>query len=251
MTFGKRLRNLRLEKDLTQAELARLMGLGESTVSFYEADKRKPDFDTLIKLAEHFNVSTDYILGIKSLLNKSIPTVQLPILGSIRAGIPLLVEENYGGYIDVPEDIRADFVLEVVGNSMIGAGILEGDYVVCRAAEEPQTGQIVVALRNEGSISEATIKFYFNGNGSPCLRAANPDYSDIDYKDGYSCAGHMVALMRKDAPGYQVYKEYLAVKDSEEWTEVIELATSNGLTHEQIKSIIEGQVEIAKRLKGK
>jgi len=54
MTFGKKLRNLRIQKDLTQAELAKLMDLGESTISFYESDKRQPDYETLKKIAIFF-----------------------------------------------------------------------------------------------------------------------------------------------------------------------------------------------------
>jgi transcriptional regulator with XRE-family HTH domain len=63
MNFGKRLRQLRKEKGLTQAELAKLLSIGESTVSFYESGKRQPDYETLIRLAEVFNVSVDYLLG--------------------------------------------------------------------------------------------------------------------------------------------------------------------------------------------
>lgn len=65
MSFGKRLRSLREDKKLTQAELAAILGLGESTISFYEADKRKPDHDILVSIADYFDVSLDYLLGRK------------------------------------------------------------------------------------------------------------------------------------------------------------------------------------------
>lgn len=247
MTFGQRLRNLRLAKDLTQAELAKLMGLGESTVSFYESDKRKPDFDTLIKIAEYFDVSTDYILGIKSSQMPSFTIAKLPILGTIRAGLPILAEENIEGYLDVPEYMRADYVLQVKGDSMIGAGILDGDLAICREAAVPQTGQIIIALHDEGSLSEATLKFYMNGNGNPILRAANPTFADIEYKDGYRTAGVMVALVRKDAPGYQVYKNYIAVPGYDDWTDVIETAISIGIKPDRIKSLIQMLNEMGKQ----
>ena len=57
MTFGERLRQLRLKKGLTQAELAKIMGLGESTVSYYELDKREPDHSKIKEIAAFFNVS--------------------------------------------------------------------------------------------------------------------------------------------------------------------------------------------------
>ena len=63
MNFGERLRQIRKEKGLTQAEVAKLLSIGESTVSFYESGKRQPDYETLIRLSEAFKVSTDFLLG--------------------------------------------------------------------------------------------------------------------------------------------------------------------------------------------
>lgn len=63
MPFGKRLKHLRSEKGLTQAELAKALSIGESTVSFYESGKRQPDYETLTRLADLFQVSIDFILG--------------------------------------------------------------------------------------------------------------------------------------------------------------------------------------------
>jgi transcriptional regulator with XRE-family HTH domain len=63
MNFGERLRQIRKEKGLTQAEVAKLLSIGESTVSFYESGKRQPDYETLVRLSEAFKVSTDFLLG--------------------------------------------------------------------------------------------------------------------------------------------------------------------------------------------
>jgi transcriptional regulator with XRE-family HTH domain len=63
MTFGARLRELRQNKGMTQAELAKALALGESTISFYEADRREPDYQTLNAVADFFGVTTDYLLG--------------------------------------------------------------------------------------------------------------------------------------------------------------------------------------------
>lgn len=62
MNFGERLRQIRKEKGLTQAEVAKLLSIGESTVSFYESGKRQPDYETLVRLSEAFKVSTDFLL---------------------------------------------------------------------------------------------------------------------------------------------------------------------------------------------
>lgn len=243
--FGDRLKELRDHMGISQRELAKLIQLSPSTVAMYELDQRSPDKDTIITLANLFNCTTDYLLG-QNILKQE----RTPILGTIRAGIPILAQESYDGYLDVPESLRADFALRVSGDSMTGAGILDGDLAICREDQEPQTGQIIVALRDEGSTSVATLKFYFNGNGNPQLKAANPNFIDIDYKNGYRCVGHMIALVRSDAPGYQTYRDYITIPGYEDWTEVIELATGSGLSVDQVKQILAGQLEIAKRLKG-
>jgi transcriptional regulator with XRE-family HTH domain len=63
MTLGQRLRELRKKKDKTQKQLGAIVGVAESTISLYEADKRTPDTDILKALAEYFEVTTDYLLG--------------------------------------------------------------------------------------------------------------------------------------------------------------------------------------------
>lgn len=72
MKFGDRLKFLRKEKDFTQSELAKIFSLGESTISFYESNKRTPDYELLEKIADFFNVSVDYLLGRTD--NKNIDT---------------------------------------------------------------------------------------------------------------------------------------------------------------------------------
>jgi len=84
----------------------------------------------------------------------------LPLVGQVAAGQPILAEENIEEYLDVPDIIGGedgDYVLRVRGESMKDAGILEGDYVVVRPADEAADGEIVVALIGE----EATVKRYF------------------------------------------------------------------------------------------
>ncbi len=251
--FGTRLKKLREENGISQRELAKIIQLSPSTVAMYELDQRSPDKDTLVKLANMFICTTDYLLGISDIRNSWTPNLpnevnrtKLPIIGTIRAGLPILANENIEGYLEVPDYLRANYVLQVKGDSMLGAGILDGDLAICRETNVPQSGQIIVALRDEGSLSEATLKFYMNGNVHPCLRAANPVFADIDYKDGYRTAGTMVALVRKEAPGYQVYKNYISVPGYDEWAEVLELATSTGIKPERMKSLIEMINEVGK-----
>jgi repressor LexA len=107
----------------------------------------------------------------------------LPLLGQIAAGGPLLAEQNVDAYVSVPEPLaRGDeeFLLRVRGDSMVGAGILEGDYVVVRRQQDARDGEIVVALvGDDESAEEATVKRFFREQAGVRLEPANEDYEPI------------------------------------------------------------------------
>jgi repressor LexA len=91
---------------------------------------------------------------------KAIRPVGLPLVGQVAAGQPVLAEENIEEYLELPEAIggeEGDYVLRVKGDSMKDAGIIEGDFVVVRPADDADNGEIVVALIGE----EATVKRFF------------------------------------------------------------------------------------------
>ena len=92
---------------------------------------------------------------------------RLPLLGEIAAGGPLLAEQNIEEYLPMPASTKGDFLLRVKGESMIEAGILDGDLVIVQRAQDARNGEIVVALAGDDeSIDEATVKtFYREKNG--------------------------------------------------------------------------------------
>jgi repressor LexA len=110
-------------------------------------------------------------------------THALPLVGQIAAGGPLLAEQNIDAYISVPEPLSRggeEFLLRVRGDSMIGAGILEGDYVVVRRQQDARNGDIVVALvGDDESADEATVKRFFRENGDIRLQPENEAYEPI------------------------------------------------------------------------
>jgi repressor LexA len=115
---------------------------------------------------------------------QELPT--LPLLGQIAAGGPLLAEENIDERMAIPEPLgrRADFLLRVKGESMVNAGILDGDIVVVQRAQDARNGEIVVALvGDDESADEATVKtFYREGNRvrlQPENDALEPIYADF------------------------------------------------------------------------
>jgi repressor LexA len=87
---------------------------------------------------------------------------KLPLVGQIAAGGPLLADQNIEDEIAVPETLRGDFLLRVRGDSMIEAGILDGDIVVVRRTQDARNGEIVVALAGDDeSADEATVKTFY------------------------------------------------------------------------------------------
>jgi repressor LexA len=91
---------------------------------------------------------------------------RLPLIGDIAAGGPLLADQNIEDYVGVPEMLRGDFLLRVKGESMVNAGILDGDIVVVQRTQDARNGEIVVALAgDDDAADEATVKtFYREGD---------------------------------------------------------------------------------------
>ncbi|MDQ0463037.1 repressor LexA [Caulobacter ginsengisoli] len=125
-------------------------------------------------------------------------TRDLPILGRIAAGTPIEAIQQERDRLQVPETILGageHFVLEVNGDSMVDAGILDGDYVVIRKTDSANTGEIVVALVKG---EEATLKRLRRKGGSVALEAANPKYQTQIYNpDQVQVQGKLVGLIRR------------------------------------------------------
>jgi repressor LexA len=122
---------------------------------------------------------------------------KLPLLGQIAAGAPLLAEENVEDSIAVPETLRGDFVLRVKGESMIEVGILDGDLVVVRRAQDARNGDIVVALAGDDeSADEATVKTFYRENGRVRLQPENAALEPI-YAKHVQILGKVVGVFRE------------------------------------------------------
>jgi repressor LexA len=124
---------------------------------------------------------------------------RLPLLGRVAAGGPLLAEENVEDVIAVPEPLGrgADFLLTVHGDSMIEAGILDGDTLVVQSRDEARNGDVVVALAGEDeSADEATVKtFYREADGRVRLQPENAALEPI-YADHVKILGKVVGVFR-------------------------------------------------------
>jgi repressor LexA len=122
---------------------------------------------------------------------------KLPLVGQIAAGGPLLAEQNIEDVIAVPETLRGDFLLRVRGDSMIEAGILDGDLVVVRRAQDARNGQIVVALAGDDeSADEATVKTFYREKGRIRLQPENASLEPI-YADHVQILGTVTGVFRE------------------------------------------------------
>lgn len=122
--------------------------------------------------------------------------VRAPVLGSVQAGTPHLAEEYIEEWINLPQSFikgRKDvFLLRVRGDSMIKAGIHEGDLVIVRPTQEANHNDIVVALLHD----EATVKRYVQIKNRRYLKAENPDYPNIYPKEDWMIQGKVVGVIR-------------------------------------------------------
>jgi repressor LexA len=119
----------------------------------------------------------------------------LPLVGNVAAGQPILAEENIEEYVEVPPLIggeQGDYILQVRGDSMRDAGILEDDYVVVRPGPDADNGEIVVALLGD----EATVKRFYREKDRIRLQPANKAYKPIRTREA-ELLGKVVGVFRR------------------------------------------------------
>ena len=187
MPFNTVLRKLRKQKQLTQAELAKLTGLTVSAISMYENGNREPNFETLEVLADFFNVDMNFLLDKKQNTSPAAPQessaarvsdhrkiARIPVLGRVAAGIPIEAIENIEDYeeryISALEDPRDYFALRIVGHSM-EPRIWNGDVVIVHKQDDVDSGQIAVVLVNG---DDATVKQLKKSSSGITLIGLNP-----------------------------------------------------------------------------
>lgn len=198
-----RIRQLRLEKKKSMAQVARELNMPYTTYVNYETEQREPNSEVLISLADYFNCSVDYLIGrsnkrdidsvsgfldtVDTTINTSdfdnvisLPeTKEIPLLGTIACGEPILAEENIDDYVKIDKQIKADFALRCKGDSMINARINDGDIVYIHQQSDVENGEIAAVLIGD----EATLKkiYKYPEKNMIILKPANPDYEDFIY----------------------------------------------------------------------
>lgn len=205
-----RIKELRKEKNITQVRLAKSLNIAQPTLSGYETGNFQPDNETLLKIADFFGVTIDYLLGREE--NKN-PTnvydvdglVYYEEIGTICAGFNgSLNEVPTGEVVEIPlsmingGDKEDYFVLRVQGNSMYPR-ILEGDRILCKRCDSVDSGSFAVVLYDSECATVKKIR-YVHGENWLELIPINPEYPTkrIEGADLEQCRilGKVVKLIR-------------------------------------------------------
>ncbi|HAI85517.1 MAG TPA: repressor LexA [Firmicutes bacterium] len=137
----------------------------------------------------------EVLLGPDQLPPPTRDIMNVPVVGRVTAGQPILAVENVDDYFPLPRSLAGEaesFMLRVSGESMVGAGILDGDYVIVRKQQAAANGEIVVAMIGD----EATVKRLFREDGIVRLEPENPAYEPI-VSDSIAVLGKVIGLVRK------------------------------------------------------
>lgn len=183
--FGERLRNYRINRGLSQEQLAEILGTTKQVISRYENSQRSPKITVVSEYAAILNLPLSYFLDDELPLPDNIlpmpRMIGVPLVGTIACGEPILAEQNVEAIMPMPEGVKADFALRCKGDSMIGARIHDGDIVYIRQQPAVEDGQIAAVLIED----EATLKRVYHGEGgSVILQAANDAYKPMILSTG-------------------------------------------------------------------
>lgn len=191
--ISNRLKQAIEQSNLSYVELEKKTGIAKSSIQRYASGTtKKIPVDAVSAIAKAVGVSDAWIMGWdkKSNTDQSaefdfsalglspLPkTIQKPRLGVIACGEPLLTEENFDGFDDVPIDVKCDFTLKCKGDSMINARINDGDIVYIKCQPTVENGQIAAVMVN----GETTLKRVFIYENKVVLQAENPRYEPFIY----------------------------------------------------------------------
>ena len=174
---ASKIREYRKMHGLTQRELGDKVGVKHNTISGYESGINEPEQDLLFKIASALEISVNDLFPPTTASIPDDPDIfapqlkKVPLLGTTAAGEPILSEEHFEGYVGTTAN--ADFCLRVIGDSMVGIGIYDGDIVFVKSQNEAESGQVVV-VRIDGDA--VTLKRFYRHAGSVILQSENPAY---------------------------------------------------------------------------
>lgn len=180
MNFSEILKSLRRKSNLTQEQLASIIGVERSSVGKYESKNVIPSIDVLTNLSNYFNVPIDFLLGKEKAFPKK--GVKIPVYGSIAAGIPIDAIEDIIDYEEISEAMadQGEYIaLQIKGDSM-EPRLRSGDVIIIRKQPDVNSGQVAAVLING---NEATCKIVIKGTKGIDLVSTNPNYKPMHYSN--------------------------------------------------------------------
>ncbi len=171
------LKRLRQSKNLYQKDVAAFLGIDRTTYVKYESGASEPDFKTIKKLADYFDVSVDYLLGREQgpKPSRHNSSVRIPVLGYVPAGLPIEAVEDILDYEEITPEMARNgehFALKIKGDSMTPI-ILNGDIVIVRLQPDVESGETAIIKING---DEATCKKVVKQSNGISIVANNPVY---------------------------------------------------------------------------
>lgn len=184
--FAKNFNHLLEIRNISAYKVAKETGISQGLMNEYKNGVKKPQGKNLLKIAEFLGVSADYLLGKEeapvnifdySNITPLPKTKKVPHLGSIACGKPIFADEVHGEYIEIKDDINADFCLTAKGDSMINARILNGDLVYIRSQSSVNNGEIAAVIIDD----EATLKrvYFYPESNKLVLNPENPQFEPL------------------------------------------------------------------------
>ena len=160
MSFSERLKDLRKTNKITQEKLATIIGVERSSIGKYESSSTIPSKETLVKIAQYFNVTTDYLLGNEIKIQTDKKGIKIPVFSKVSADMPISAIEDVVGYEEIPEDLASKgeyFALIIKGDSM-EPRITAGDIVIIRSQATIENGEFAAVQINGGEVTCKKIK---------------------------------------------------------------------------------------------
>lgn len=192
--FSDNLKKYLRKKNISQSEFAKLLNYPETTVSNWINANTYPRIDKIEEISRFFGITKSELTEEKLPENliKISRVTMIPVLGEIACGDPIWVSENYDGYFALDNSLNADFILVAKGESMIDAGINDGDKCFIRKQEYIDSGKIGVVLLDDS----ATLKRIYKSEKGYILQPENRDYSPLAIEGDIKILGELVGVYK-------------------------------------------------------
>jgi len=188
-TIAERLSEALKIKEMSQAELVRLTGIGKSSICTYVSGEYEPKQRNIYKIAKALNVSEAWLMGFDVPMQPQknnnygimpITVKSIPFLGEISCGEPVFASEDRQSYVASGVNVKADFCLKAKGDSMINARIYDGDIVFIQKCDMVENGTIAAVVIGDDALLKRV--FFYPEQGKLLLVAENTKYPPLVYE---------------------------------------------------------------------